>query len=137
MKIRYSAVRHKISVGNDDCVSVLSHTEQNYSSPIFSTHIKALTGWNGNMVNRAVRHKISVDNVVCVSVLSHTEQNYSSPIFSTHIKALTCWINNKVNRIGNIVNRAVRHNISVEKKATFYVVPSGTKYGTRFRFYQY
>ncbi|QQS30232.1 MAG: hypothetical protein IPM47_04590 [Sphingobacteriales bacterium] len=67
----------------------------------------------------AVRHKISVDNVVCVSVLFHTEQNYSSPIFSTHIKALTGWISNKVNRIGNIVNRAVRHNISVEKKQRF------------------
>ncbi|QQS30233.1 MAG: hypothetical protein IPM47_04595 [Sphingobacteriales bacterium] len=84
MKIRYSAVRHNISVGNDGCVSVLFHTGQNISSLIISTHIQALTGWNGN-----------------------------------------------------IVNRAVRHNISVEKKATFCVVPSGTKYGTRFRFYQY
>ncbi|QQS30234.1 MAG: hypothetical protein IPM47_04600 [Sphingobacteriales bacterium] len=46
MKIRYSTVRHNISVGNDGCVSVLSHTGQNYSSPIFSTHIQALTGWN-------------------------------------------------------------------------------------------
>jgi len=119
MKIRYSAVRHNISVGNDGCVSVLFHTEQNYSSPIFSTHIKALTGWNGNMVNRAVRHNISVGNDGCVSVLSHTGQNISSLIISTHIQALTGWISNKVNRIGNIVNRAVRHNISVEKKQRF------------------
>jgi len=117
MKIRYSAVRHNISVDNVVCVSVLSHTGQNYTSPIFSTHILALTGWNGNMVNRAVRHKISVDNVVCVSVLSL--------IISTHIKALTGWISNKVNRIGNIVNRAVRHNISVEKKQRFMLSRTG------------
>jgi len=89
------------------------------------------------MRNSAVRHNISVDNVVCVSVWSHTGQNISSLIISTHIKALTGWISNKVNLIGNIVNRAVRHNILVEKKATFCVVPSGTKYGICFQFYQY
>ncbi|QQS30231.1 MAG: hypothetical protein IPM47_04585 [Sphingobacteriales bacterium] len=88
MKIRYSAVRHNISVDNVVCVSVLSHTGQNYSSPIFSTHIQALTGWNGNMVNHAVRHNISVEKKQRF-MLSRPGQNMEYVFGSTNIETLT------------------------------------------------